>query len=264
VSVRAEWMELRTEPGQLWSAAATGVLLVAGAVVWSNCAAVPRCPAVEAECVVETVDIVRLSLSGVQLAQFAVIVLAVLVTTDEYATGLIHSTLIATPRRLTVLASKAMVVTAAALAGGASGVHASLPVARVVLAGNGFTTANGYPPVSLADGPTMRAAGGSILYLGLIALLSIGIGLAVRHSLAALTVVVCLLYGLPLVGAALGNAHLQRFIAKYAPLPAGLSIQDTRRLDELVIGGWPGLGVVAVWASVAMLVGAIAFAVRDA
>jgi len=264
MSVRAEWTKLRTEPGQLWSAVATGVILVAAAVIWATGAVAQQCPDEAPGCVTEIVDIVRLSLSGVQFAQFAVIVLAVLVTTDEYATGLIHSTLLATPRRRAVLASKAMVVTAAALSGGAWGVLVSLPVARVVLAGNGFTTANGYPPISLADGPTMRAAGGSILYLGLIALLSIGVGLAVRHTLAALTVVTCLLYALPLVGVALGNVHIQRFIAKYAPLPAGLSIQATQRLDQLVIGGWPGLGVVAAWASVALLVGAVMFAVRDA
>ncbi|MEZ0077168.1 hypothetical protein [Planotetraspora sp. GP83] len=46
----------------------------------------------------------------------------------------------------------------------------SVLAGRLILPGNGFTPAHGYPPLALADGPTLRAAAGSVLYLALIRL----------------------------------------------------------------------------------------------
>jgi len=53
--------------------------------------------------------------------------------------------------------------------------------------------------VSLTDGPTLRAAAGSVLYLALIALLSIGIATLVRDSAAAIGVILGLLYLVPIL-----------------------------------------------------------------
>ena len=72
---------------------------------------------------------------------------------------------------------------------------------RLLLPGNGFTTAHGYPLLSLGDGPTLRAAAGSVLYLALIALLSLGIATPVRDSAAAIGVVLGLLYLFPIISA---------------------------------------------------------------
>ncbi len=58
----------------------------------------------------------------------------------------------------------------------------SLLAGRLILPGHGFTAAHGYPPLSLGDGPVLRAAAGSVLYLALIALLSLGIATIVRDS----------------------------------------------------------------------------------
>ena len=56
---------------------------------------------------------------------------------------------------------------------------------RVGLERNGFTAAHGYPPLSLADALTRRAALGSVLYLGLIALLGIGIAMTMSPMTSA-------------------------------------------------------------------------------
>ncbi len=93
-------------------------------------------------------DTAKLSLTGVWLGQVAVVVLAVLMVTNEYATRMIHTTLEAEPRRGLVLASKASVVTAAVLVAGALGVAGSVFAARNILPSNGYTAANGYPPLS--------------------------------------------------------------------------------------------------------------------
>lgn len=58
-----------------------------------------------------------------------------------------------------------------------------------ILPGNGFTAAHGFGPLSLGDGPTLRAVAGSVLYLALIALLSLGLATALRDSSAAIAVV---------------------------------------------------------------------------
>jgi ABC-2 type transport system permease protein len=81
--------------------------------------------------------------------------------------------------------TKAAVVTATVLAAGAVGVVGSLTAGRALLPGNGFTDANGYPPLSLTDGPTLRAALGTVLYLGLVALLSLGVGMILRDTAGA-------------------------------------------------------------------------------
>ena len=61
----------------------------------------------------------------------------------------------------------------------------------------GFTPANGYQLLSLGNGPDLRAACGSVLYLALIALLSLGVATAVRDSAVAIGTGLALLYLIP-------------------------------------------------------------------
>ena len=53
----------------------------------------------------------------------------------------------------------------------------------------GFNYEGGYPAVTLADGEALRAVVGSGVYLGLLALFSLGVGAIVRHTAAAITIV---------------------------------------------------------------------------
>src|SRR4029453_17637316 len=119
---------------------------------------------------------------GVWLGQVVVVVLAVLVVATEYGDRLIHTTLTAVPRRMHVLAAKATVAAGGALGTGVLGVLGSVLVARIILPRNGFSRANGYPPLSLADGPTLRAAVGTVLYLMLVGLLALGVAAVVRDA----------------------------------------------------------------------------------
>lgn len=72
---------------------------------------------------------------------------------------------------------------------GTVGVLGSVLAGWFILPGNGFTAAHGFGPLSLGDGPTLRAVAGSVLYLALIALLSLGLATALRDSSAAIAVV---------------------------------------------------------------------------
>jgi ABC-2 type transport system permease protein len=187
----------------------------------------------------------------------------VLAISGEYSTGMIRTTLTAMPHRAGVLAAKATVLTGLVLAGGTVAVAGSLLAGRLILPGHGFTPARGFPLLSLADGPVLRAAAGSVLYLALIALLSLGTAAAVRDSGTAIGVVLGLLYLFPIV-AQVVNPHWYRHLQQIGPMPAGLAIQATTGLRSLPVSPWAGLGVLAAWAAAALLAGALLLRLRGA
>jgi ABC-2 type transport system permease protein len=209
-------------------------------------------------------DPAKLSLTGVQAGQAIVAIVAVLAVSGEYSSGMIQVTLTAVPRRLTVLAAKATLITGLVLAAGAVAVLASALAGRLILPGHGFTAAHGYPPLSLGTGPVLRAACGSVLYLALIALLGLGVAAAVRESAVAIGLVLGLLYVVPIVTSVISNQHWQRHLAQIGPMTAGLGIQATANLKSLPLTPWQGLGVLALWAAGALTAGALVLRFRDA
>jgi ABC-2 type transport system permease protein len=256
--LRAEWTKLTTEPGTAWILAFLCLLTVA---VGAATAAVTRCGA-GTGC---AVDPTRVSLTGIEVGQAVVAVLAVLVISGEYSTGMIRTTFAAMPRRWTVLAAKAAVLTAVVLAVAVVTVAASLLAGRLLLTGNGITAAHGFAVVSLAHGPTVRAAVGSVLYLALVGLLTLGIATIVRDSAAATGAVLGVLYVPPVVALFLGSDPAwQRWVERYTPTNAGLTILNTTGLHGEVISPWAGLGVLAAWAAAALLAAGVLLRLRDA
>lgn len=254
-ALRAEWTKLRTVTATaclLLSAIVLTVALgaaVAHAVSYSGGA--PK-------------DITKLSLTGVYIGQAIVAILAVQAISAEYSCGMIRVTLTAIPRRPVVLAAKAAIVGALVLGAGAIAMLASVIAGRLILPASGFTAAHGYAPLSLGHGATLRATAGSVLYLALIALLSLGVGAAVREAAVAIGLVLGLLYVFPIIAALIGNQHLQRHLEQIAPMSAGLAIQSTINLGRLPIAPWAGLGVLAAWAAAALLAGGVLLKLRDA
>jgi ABC-2 type transport system permease protein len=243
--------------------ASTGWLLLGAAVltvaVSTAADAAATCPASGCQA-----DLAKLSLTGVQAGQAIVAVIAVLAVGSEYSTGMIRVTLTAMPRRLTVLAAKASLVAGLVLAAAVVAAAACVLAGRLILPGHGFTAAHGYPPLSLGHGPVLRAACGSVLYLALIALLSLGVATAVRETAVAIGLVLGLLYVFPVVTSVIGNHHWQRHLEQIGPMTAGLDIQATVNLRSLPLTPWEGLGVLALWAAGALITGALALRFRDA
>jgi ABC-2 type transport system permease protein len=255
--LRAEWTKLRTIAGPAWLLAATVALTIAvslAAEVATRCPAGLRCQ----------VDTVKLSLTGVEFGQAMVAILAVLMIGNEYSTGLIRVTFAATPRRWSVLAAKAAILAGLVLGAGVLGVGGSVLAGRLILPGHGFTTARGFPLLSLTGGLALRPAVGSVLYLALIALLSLGVAAMVRDSAAAIGVVLGLLYLFPIIIAFISSVTWQHRIERYAPADAGLAIQATTGLRHLAISPWAGLGVLAIWAGAALVLGGLTLRLRDA
>ena len=258
--MHAEWTKLRTVRSTGWLFLAMVAAIITVATMATGSIDTSHCPS-PVECFEDTT---KLSLTGVWLGQIAVVVLAVLAISGEYGDRLIQTTLTANPRRVMVLLTKAAVVTVTVLAASTLGVLGSLLAGRLLLPGNGFSAANGYPPLSLGNGSTARAAAGTVLYLGLIALLSLGIGTAVRDTAGAIITVLSLLYIVPIIAGLVSDPQWHERLQKLAPMTAGLSIQATTNLDRLAIGPWPGLGVLAGYATGAMLLGLLVFMRRDA
>jgi ABC-2 type transport system permease protein len=259
-ALHAEWTKLRTTPAAMWLALAT-IVLTAGL---SAAVAAASSYSASSYSAGTGRDLAKISLTGIDLGQAVIAVLAAVTISNEYGTGMIATTLTAIPRRATMLAAKACLVTAVALAAGTAAVLASLLAGRILLPGNGFTAAHGYSLLSLGDGATLRAAAGSVLYLALIALLSLGIATAVRDSATAVGLVLALLYLFPIVASAVPDPHWQRHLQQISPMNAGLAIQNTTNLHGLPISPWAGLGVLAAWAAAAMLAGALTLRFRDA
>ncbi len=255
-AVHAEWTKLRTMAGTVRLLLTTVLLTVA---LGAAAAAFARCPAGGCH-----QDLPRLALTGIYLGQAVVAVLAVTAVGGEYGTGLIRTTLTAVPRRPLALAAKAVVLGGVVLAAGSVAVLGSLLAARLILPGHGFTPAHGFAALSLTDGPTLRAAIGSVLYLVLIALLGLGVATAVRDSAAAVAVVLGLLYALPVLAQLVTDPHWHRHLEQIEPMAAGLAVQVTTDSAGLPIGPWAGLGVLAGWAAAALLGGGLLLQRRDA
>jgi ABC-2 type transport system permease protein len=254
-ALHAEWTKLRTAPATAWLLLAViAATLVLGTV--ADTAA--NCPS--AGC---RIDPARTSLTGVYLSQAIVAILAVQAIGGEYAAGMIRTTFTAMPQRAVVLAAKAAVLIGPILAAGTIAVLGSMLAGRLILPGHGFAATRGHPLLSLGDGPVLRAAAGSVLYLALIALLSLGVATAVRDTAAAIGIVLGLLYLVPIIAAAVGEPTWHRHLQQIAPMTAGLTIQNTTGLHNLPIGPWAGVGVLATWTATALLTGGLLLQRRD-
>jgi ABC-2 type transport system permease protein len=255
-ALHAEWTKLRTATGTRWLLLAVITLTV---VLSAVADAAARCQS--ATC---RLDPTRTSLTGIYLGQAIVVILAVLTISSEYGSGMIRVTLAAMPRRTTVLAAKAITSTGMVIAAGVPAVLGSLLAGRHILPGHGFTATPGHQLLSLDDGPVLRAAAGSVLYLALIALISLGIATTLRDPATAIGTVLGLLYLLPLITATFGASPLARHIQQITPMTAGLAIQATTSVRSLPIAPWPGLGILTAWAAAALLTGGGLLHLRDA
>ncbi len=249
-ALHAEWTKMRTVAGPMWL-----LLGMIAATVALSAAATSVMTCTSAGC---GGDPVKLSLIGVHLGQALVAVLAVLVISGEYSSGVIRTTLTAMPRRATAFAAKAFTLTGVVTAAGTVAILGSLLAGRLIL------LARGHPALALTDVATLRAATGSILYLSLIALLGLGVAAVVRSSAAGMGAILGLLYLLPIVSQMIGDPLLQRRLEQIAPMSAGLAIQATTDLHSLPLSPWAGLGVTAGWAATALVAGGLALRLRDA
>jgi hypothetical protein len=241
--VLAEWTKLRTVRSTGWALLAVAVLTVGlSAFV---------CSALDTDAgALSDDDSVAPSVSGVYVSQIAVVALAVLAITGEYATGMIRTTFTAVPRRRGVLAAKALVLCAVTLVVGLAASVTSFLVGQPILAGNGFVA------TPLGDPAALRSVVGSALYLAVLALLGLGAGTVVRRPAGAVSTTLGLLFA-PLTVAMFLPGHLRKLALDYGPMTAGLAIQLTKPAGIIAgtvpVAPWTGFTVFCAYATTALL-----------
>jgi ABC-type transport system involved in multi-copper enzyme maturation permease subunit len=196
----------------------------------------------------------NLSLSGWYLAQLIIGVLAVVMITGEYGSGLIRTTFAAVPRRREVLAAKTLVLTAVALVTATVCSFASFFIGQWLLHRTGYTTTIGAPGV-------LHVVAGSALFVTLIALLGLGIGTIVRSTAGATGTLFAILF-VPAILADAFPPSWHHAIQEFAPLNAGSQILNLHR-PAAALGPWAGLGVLALYTAAALTAGFVLIGTRD-
>jgi ABC-2 type transport system permease protein len=193
---------------------------------------------------------------GLMIAQVTAVVLGTLVATSEYGTGMIRATLAAVPRRGSVLAAKAVVLTGTLLVAGTVTAFAGY------VGGNAFLSAEGIG-LSLDGEGVLRALFGSGLYLAGLGLLSMAVGLLVRHTAAALSTVLGVVF---VVGnmAFLLPGEWGEWVAKVLPGNAGSPVATPVPFNPFLLDPWPGFAVFAGEVAVLLALATVTFRRRDA
>ena len=123
--------------------------------------------------------------SGLTFGQIVVAVLGALIITGEYSSGQIRSSLAAVPKRGRLLLSKAVVLAVVSFILGSVSVFLSWAISKPFL---------GEHAGSLTDAHYAGYIWGSGLAYAVIALMTLGIGLLLRSTAGAITVVVSVLF----------------------------------------------------------------------
>lgn len=252
--LRAEWTKIRSVRSTWWTlftAAATTIglsAMVCAIFVAQFDNLTPQDMA--------TFNPASFSVTGGVLAQFAIAVLGVLVITGEYGTRMIRTTFAAAPQRLSVLAAKATVFSALSLAVTTTACFIAFFIGQAILSGKGVGISIGAPGA-------LRTVVGTSLYLGVLGLLSLGVGALLRKTAGAISAVVGIIFVLPVLTSLLPSSL--DAIQKFLPANAGQAIitggvaQGATSLTP-----WIGLGVFFLYAVVVLTAAAFALVRRDA
>ena len=256
-ALRSEWTKLAALRGTWWSLLATLVLTMLLTLLITSGSSTSGCPSGGCDD-----DLLELSLGGVYFGQLAVAAFGVLAITSEFTSGMIRTTFAATPRRHIVLAAKAAIVGGLVLAVGLVTCALAYVAGISLLGSGGYTEANGYAGVPGAT--VLRGVAGSAVYFAALALFSLGVGAILRHTAAAISTVLALLW-VPLIVVSMLPMDIGLKIARFCPMFAGLAIQNTvDRADNIPISPGAGLALFCFYAAAALGIGFWLVARRDA
>ena len=295
-AIASEFTKIRSVRSTYWTLAALLVVSigVGAAIAGGSAANFTHNPANKAGFDATQVSLVAFF----EIGQLIIAVIAALAITSEYSTGMIRTSLTAQPRRGTVYAAKAIVLTSLTLivslvtsfiaffVGQAllssSGVSASL-FHTVTIPQNANVTCpaqgaggggGGLPPgckvvFSGTDviSPTtvLLAIIGCALFVTLVAIIAFGIGAIVRHTAGTIAIALAALFIIPVLEHALPN-DWQWDIMRFLPDAANqvVSVTIGSNTNPHLWSAWPQLGVTALWAAALIAAGAYLFRKRDA
>jgi ABC-2 type transport system permease protein len=255
--MRAEWTKIRSVRSTVWTLLIFVVVTVGLTALiswltkanWTGPKAAPR----DARAIADPVGFILGT--GIGLGQLAICVLGVLVITSEYSTGVIRASLLAVPRRIPVLAAKAVVCAALLIV-----------VAEIVSFGSFFAGSailHSRVPVSLSGPGVTRAVVGAGLYLTVLGLLALAVGTLIRHTAGAIATIIGIVFVLPILSGLLPGswgAHINA----YLPEQAGTLITHTHQQSSDLLSPWQGFGVLCLWTALLLAIAAYLLNHRDA
>jgi ABC-2 type transport system permease protein len=243
-AARMEWVKLRSLRSTWWAlgvtvAGAVGVAVAVGVNTEDTAA-----------------DLTNNALAGIALGLLLTGVLGVLAMTGEYSSGTIRATLAAIPNRPLVLAAKAAVFGAVALAAGEA-------ASFIAFFAGGAALPSAVPAPTLGDPGVLRAVALGGAGYCLIGLLGLGLGAIVRHTPGAIAVLVGGVYVLSQMVAALAPA-----VMPYVPVSIVANSMTVVRPVPAVgqihfLSPWAGLGMLSLYAALTLGAGAWLLASRD-
>jgi ABC-2 type transport system permease protein len=251
--IRSEWTKLWSVRSTLFTLLVTAIVTIVFDVIninetntyWASMSADAQA----------AFDPTGTSLTGVIYSQLVIGVLGVLVITSEYATGTIRVTFAASPGRRRVIAAKALVLVVVATVFGEILAFAAFIVGQALIV-------TPVPHSTLADHEVLRAVFGSGLILTLLGLLAMGLGTIIRNTAGALTVYVGLLLLLPPIVASLPPAT-QDVVSKFVPATIAHVMTSPLAASATQFTAWGGLGMLCLYAAVALAVGVVLIRRRD-
>jgi len=202
-------------------------------------------------------DATQQSLAGLYVGQLVIAALGALTITSEYSTGMIRTSLTVQPRRGVVFAAKAVVFAVVTLITGLITSFGSFFVGQAILSSHHLSATLGEPNV-------LRAVIGGALFLTACGMLAYGLGAVLRHTAAAISATIGLLFVLTVLVQFMPHSW-QDNVDKWMPALAGSQIWTTKATGgPHLFSAWPGFAVLAGYAAVAIIAGLVCFRTRDA
>ncbi|MER6938247.1 ABC transporter permease subunit [Nocardioides sp. NPDC127514] len=255
-AISSEWTKLWSVRSTWWCLIGAAALMALYSVPLGFDAADPNLELSHAD---QLLHVEEVATAGMLFTQFALIALALLTVTSEYASGSMRTTLQCEPRRGRVLVAKLLVVEVVALVAGA--------LLALLGAGLGYLTAGDYGVFDVSA--VAEVAGRMSVYMGAVVALAIGLAVALRSTAGALVVAFLALFLLPMV-LMMSGMDLMTEVSYYLPGTAGteylgVGIATIFGLEDgLPYDGNGGLGLLAGWSVVTLLAGYVVFRRRDA
>jgi ABC-2 type transport system permease protein len=254
----AEWTKIRSVRSTFWTLIVAVVVIVGftALITWVTVANWngPHAAARDVRAVTDPTSIIFGA--SIYLGQLAIAVLGVLVMTTEYSTGVIRASLLAVPRRYTMLAAKVAVF-----------ILVMFVLAEIIVFGSFFVGAailHSHVSVSLGDHDVLRATLGAGLYLTAFGLLALSIGVLLRHTAGAISIAVAVAFVLPILTGLLPDTSFFNHLNAYLPQQAGSQVYLVRPGGIPLLSAWQGFGVLCIYVVVLLGIGAYLFDRRDA
>jgi ABC-2 type transport system permease protein len=182
-----------------------------------------------------TVNPVTTSLSGVLFAVVAFGVLGVLVTSGEYSTGMIRSSLTAVPRRLPVLWGKLAVFAGVIFPVSLIASFISFFLGQLVLNSQ-------HIGVSVTAPDALRSVVGAALYLTVAGMIGVALGALFRNTAAGIATFAGVFFVIPLLAGMLPPS-VSSHLTPYLPSNAGSALWGGALNVQHALAPWTGFAL---------------------